>query len=346
MRIVDWNHAYDAKSSYSIASYKYLIRSNALLSCTNVQIMAEPSQNDGSETDVAPPWGAFPAENYLIRHWNFSSLLSAPDQRHRLISAFLKLDAFPKDWDATGRVYNSSTISRIPTRRERDRYDEEIWLRTHYGEGSDRVFAEMRATCEDNDPAFEEDCRTWTVLDDQALFDGDWSAALHILPELAGPTSGYDAYSHRHLGDPVELGTLRGKLRESVASALRLEGQGNDAKKLKTDDTEAGPVGMRLQASVVASFLFIADAEAFETGKLRLLFLDARGNIVREWRVPYTDTWEMRDGWNARKFLDSNFWMDRDRSEWHVPNDPGSVLGEKYGYSGEIGQELYQIPVD
>ncbi|KAI0906411.1 hypothetical protein F4823DRAFT_627070 [Ustulina deusta] len=329
--------------------------------------MAVPDQSTGSHTNVTPPWGAFPVENYLIRHWDFGSPLSSADQRRSLISAFLGLDAFPKDWDATTRVSNASTITRIPTQREvqeilapwrplrwreaalhlwRDRYDEEVWLRTHYGAGSDQKFAELRAACEDNDPAFEEDCRAWTVLDDQALFDGDWSAALHILPELTGPTSGYDAYSHRHLGDPVELGTLRDKLRESVASALRLDGQGNDGEKLKIDDVEAGSAGLRLQASVVASFLFVADAEAFETEKLRLLFLDARGNIVRESRVPCTDTWEMRDGWNARKFQDGNFWMDRDRSEWYVPNHPGSVLGEKYAYSGEIGPELYQIPVD
>ncbi|GAP93033.2 hypothetical protein SAMD00023353_10200170 [Rosellinia necatrix] len=319
------------------------------------------------DANVTPPWGAFPAEQYLIRHWDVSSALSATEQRRSLIRAFLDLDAIPRDWDATGRIRTATTaaaIARVPTRREvadilapwrplrwreaalrlwRDRDDEEVWLRTHYGGGSDDSFAGFREVDEDSDPAFAEDCRAWTVLDDRALFDGDWSAALDVLPELVGPTSGYEAHSQRHTGDPERLEALRGGLRESVASALRLEGQGNSAGQLEIDAVEASPAGLRLQASVVASFLFVADAEAFETAKLRLLFLDARGNIVRQSRVPSTDTWEMRDGWNARKFQDGNFWMDRDRSEWHVANDPGSVLGERYRLSGDIGSRLYHL---
>ncbi|KAI1104574.1 hypothetical protein F4804DRAFT_181948 [Jackrogersella minutella] len=326
--------------------------------------MPEQHQNIKSEADVSPPWGAFPAEQYLIRHWEFSSTLLAADQRRDLIRAYLQLDSIPKDWDATGRVYLATTIARVPTEREireilapwrpirwreaalhlwRDRDDEEVWLRTCYREGSDKAFREFRETDEDYDPAFEEDCRTWTVLDDQALFDGDWSAALDILPELAGPAPNYDPYAHRHLGDPGELETLRQKLRESVASALRLEGEGNTAEQLKVDAVEAGDAGMELQVNAVASFLFVADCKAVETEKLRLLYLDARGIIVRETRVPCTETWQMRDAWVGKKFRDSPLWNDRDRSEWGVSNDPGSVLGEKYKLEGDIGRLLYNL---
>ncbi|KAI1152339.1 hypothetical protein F4825DRAFT_450536 [Nemania diffusa] len=307
--------------------------------------MAGLSQND-PETNVTPPWGVFPSEQYLIRHWNFGDTLPAADQRLNLIQAFLELDTIPRNWDATGRIYKSTAITRTPTRPLhlwRDRNDEETWLRAHFEKDSDDKFVELREAAEDNDPAFEEYCRAWTVLDDRNLFKGDWSTVLWVLPELAGPTQGYEAYSHRHMGDYERFEVLRGKLRESVASALRLEGQGNDSERLKIDDVEAGPAGMRLQANAVASFLFIVDAEAFGTEKLRLLFLDTRGNIVRESRVPCAETWEMRDGWNARKFLGSNFWMDRDRSEWYMPNDPGSVLGDKYEFSGEIGRVLYKL---
>ncbi|KAI1419583.1 hypothetical protein F5Y12DRAFT_777205 [Xylaria sp. FL1777] len=334
----------------------------------NNNVIKEQDRNVDARINVLPPWGAFPAEQYLIRHWSASSPLSAADQRHSLIRAFLDLDSFPQDWDATGRIHApdnaTATITRVPTQREvveilapwrplrwreaalrlwRDRDDEEVWLRTHYGEGSDEIFADIRGIAEDNDPAFEECCRAWTVLDDRTVYAGDWATALSVLPELTGPISGRSAYSHRRLGDPKELEVLRGKLRESVASALCLAGQGNDAEQLKVDDVEAGAAGMQLQASVVASFLFVADAEAFGTKMLRLLFLDARGYIVRESRVPCTDTWEMRDGWNARKFQDGNFWMDRDRSEWQQVNEPGSVLGDQYGFSGVIGRELYKL---
>ncbi|ETS88168.1 hypothetical protein PFICI_01996 [Pestalotiopsis fici W106-1] len=313
--------------------------------------MADQGQALGPAADVTPPWGAFPAEQYLIRHWDFSSTASAGDQRRDLIRAFTQLDAFPEEWDATGRKRRATTVARIPTEREvrevlspwrplrwrdaalhlwRNRNDEEVWLRTHYDEDSDAKFSEWRETDEDYDPAFEEDCREWTILDDPDLFNRDWSTVFEVLPELLGPVYDYDPYSNRHLGRPDKLQELRENLR-------------NSADHLTPDEVEAGRAGQDLQSNVVASFLIVADLEAFETDKLRLLFLDARGNIVRESRLPCTETWEMRDAWNARKFRDSNFWNDRHRSNPYANRDPGSELGEKYTISGEIGRVLYAL---
>ncbi|KAK6087036.1 hypothetical protein SCUP234_02129 [Seiridium cupressi] len=311
--------------------------------------------------DASPPWGAFPAEQYLIRYWDNSSALSTKDQRCDLVRKFLQLDEIPRDWDAT---FDDTTITRVPTELEVDeilvpwrplrwceaafqlwrcRGDEEVWLRTHYAEDSFHKFNELRESAEDNDPAFEEVCRSWTVLDDSAFFKGSWLAALDLLPELAGPIPGYEQFSHRHLGDPDRLDLLRRDLRASVASALRLEGHGNDAEQLKVAEVEVGPVGKALQAHVASSFLFVVDTEAFETGSLRLLFLDVRGNIVREARVPSTDTWEMREAWNAKKFRTGSVWADRRRSEWGQPNSPGSVLGDSYKFSDDIGRVLYGL---
>ncbi|KAI1110745.1 hypothetical protein F5Y14DRAFT_454715 [Nemania sp. NC0429] len=197
----------------------------------------------------------------------------------------------------------------------------------------------MRAIDEDCDPDFEEESRDWTVLDDAASFDfdGDWKAALYLLPELAGPASTLEPYSHRHLGgNPEEVERLRGVM----ASCNEHEQQ------LTVDEMEAGTAGMELQACAVTSFLFVADAEAFETDSslLRLLFLDLRGNIVRESRVPVADAWEMRSAWDAGKFRDGPFWADRHRSDsLGVPSDPGSVLGERYRATGDIGRELYKL---
>ncbi|KAK9418254.1 putative WW domain-containing protein [Seiridium unicorne] len=268
--------------------------------------------------DVSPPWGAFPVKQYLIRYWDNSSALSTKDQRRDLVRKFLQLDGIPRDWDAT---FDDTTIARVPTELERSNFGDvaamrEVWLRTHYAEDSFDKFNELRESAEDNDRAFEEVCRSWTVLDDSAVFKGSWLAALDLLPELAGPIP---------------------------ASALRLEGRGNDAEQLKVAEVEVGPAGKELQAHVASSFLFVVDTEAFETGSLRLLFLDVRGNIVREARVPSTDTWEMREAWNAKKFRTGSVWADRRRSEWGQPNSPGSVLGDSYKFSDDIGRVLYGL---
>ncbi|KAI1477420.1 hypothetical protein F4774DRAFT_427247 [Daldinia eschscholtzii] len=240
--------------------------------------MTEQFHNTRSETNISPLWGAFPVEQFLIRHWDFSSTLPAADQRHGLVQAYLQLDSIPKDWDATGRVYLTTTISRVPEERE---------IREILGPWqpprlckvalhSDEKFRLSREINEDYDPALEEDYRTWIVLDDQAWFEGDWTVAHNVFLELASPTSNHDPFTHRHFGHPEELEPLRQKLREVVASAVCLKGKGNTVEQLKTHDIEAGNAGMEIQAKVVASFLFVADAEAFETEKLRLIYLYAR----------------------------------------------------------------------
>ncbi|KAF7531578.1 hypothetical protein G7054_g8741 [Neopestalotiopsis clavispora] len=328
--------------------------------------------------DVHPPWGAFPAEQYLIvsipsdafsatltiqRHWDASSLLPANDQRRDLIRAFLELDAIPKEWDATGRR-SDSPVARVPTEEEineilvpwrplrwreaalhlwRDRDDHEIWLRTHYGEGSNEKFQEMRDIDEDYDPCFEEDERSWTVLDDADLFKGDWSVALDLLPELAGPPANADAYSDRLWCGYEDIEVLRQELRESIAARLRFGAQGDEAEQLKVEDVEAGYVGMDMQVNVVFTYLFVADAEAFETDSLRLLFLDAQGVVVRESRIKVEETWLMRNYWNASKFRETDIWSDRYRSDEPPCPHPGSLLGDRYKITGDKGRALYGL---
>ncbi|KAI0143459.1 hypothetical protein GGR57DRAFT_508163 [Xylariaceae sp. FL1272] len=186
----------------------------------------------------------------------------------------------------------------------RARHDEDVWLRTQYEDETDERFAEMRAICESNDSAIEEDCRTWTVLDDRSLPN------LTVPPPFRRPRA------------PQGATRYAARIRRLGHSALRRSGQGNKSEQLEMDDVEAGPAGMSLQASVVASFLFVADAEAFETGRLRLFFIDGRGNVVRESRVP-------------SQILG--------RYATAGTREPGSVLGEKYMYTGELGRELFGL---
>lgn len=313
--------------------------------------------------DVYPPWGAFPAEQYLIRHWDAASPLSVGDQRRGLIRAFLELDAIPKEWDATGRR-RDVPVARVPTEQEineilvpwrplrwreaahhlwRHRDDHEIWLRTHYAEGSDAKFKEMRDIDEDYDPCFEEDERSWTVLDNADLFKGDWSVALDLLPELVGPPVNGDAYSNRLWCGFQNIEVLRQELRESIAARLRFGAQGDEAEQLKVEDVEAGYVGMDMQVNVVFTYIFIADAEAFETDSLRLLFLDAKGVIVRESRIKVEETWEMRNYWTAYKFRETDIWSDRNRSDNSPCPRPGSLLGDRYKITGDKGRALYGL---
>lgn len=230
--------------------------------------------------------------------------------------------------------WRSLQLRKAATSIWRDRFDEAVWLRTHYPAGGDAQFAEWREADADNDPdADDENLKSaWTCLDDAALFDfGDnWCRVFDILPELAGPVQGYVRCGFEGDG----FGVLRAQLRDACAR-LR-DGAERDA------EAETGAAGMALQVMAVNSFLIVADAEAWETGLLRLLYLDARGNVVRHSRIAPEDVMYTRSEWFGKKFRDGRWWVDA-RGRDGLVVEPGGVLGDMYTARGEMGRVLYGL---
>lgn len=230
------------------------------------------------------------------------------------------------------------------------RGDEEVWLRTYYGGGDDKFQAWLDED-EDEDPAFEDETRWFTILDDPAVFDfsttsqtngSGWSQVFAVLPELAGPTGSSTARDRDRDRDQARLTALRQKLRGEIAAL----GDSPSPEAL-ADLVEAGQTGVEMQLCAVASFLFVADEEAFATDRLRLLYLDAGGDVVRESRVAPGEAHELRAYWNRGATGDSPFWRDRRRSDDSpFSNHPGSVLGSLYAVDGEKGRKLYGITAD
>ena len=84
---------------------------------------------------------------------------------------------------------------------------------------------------------------------------------------------------------------------------------------------------MRLHKLSTRTYLILADQEAFQSGSLRLLYLDGFRKIVRESRLdPEIDD----------LFGVISKWMDSELLE-------NSVVGDKYRVGGELGKELYQL---
>ncbi len=286
-----------------------------------------------------------------------------------MVRAFLALDHIPKDWDGTSRGSGDvQPMQRVPTDDEvrtilqpwrparwrdaalrlwTERWnDEAVWLRTHYGDGSDAKFAEWRAMDEDYDPSYEEKAVSWTVLDDAGVFDvgNEWWRVFDVLPELAGPLQHTYArgppYVHK---DSVQA--LRGELRRDVER--RVSSLAGGEQKRPEDaavlEAEYGVHGERLQAEAVATFLLVADAGAWETDCLRLLYLDGKGSVVRHSAVEVSETWETRNYWMGDKFRESLWWPLKHNLMTGEPFEPGSELGDKYRARGELGRLLYGL---
>ncbi len=286
-----------------------------------------------------------------------------------MVRAFLAFDEILEDWDGTHRGSSDlKAMQRVPTNDEvrsilrpwrparwrdvafkiwTERYDDEaIWLRTHYGDGSDAKFAEWRDVDEDYDPQYDEKVVLWTVLDDTAVFNfGDeWWRVFDVLPELAGPLQ------HEHTRGPPyvhddSVQALRGELRRDVERRLSslAGGEHERPEDAAVLEAEYGVHGEMLQARAVSTFLLVADAGAWETDCLRLLYLDGKGNVVRHSAVEVSEAWETRNYWNYEKFCESNWWPHEHNLLTGKRGQPGSELGDKYRARGELGRLLYGL---
>ncbi|KAH8696520.1 hypothetical protein BGW36DRAFT_360347 [Talaromyces proteolyticus] len=311
--------------------------------------------------EVFPPWGAFPAEQYLLHHWDLPSSEPNQDQRRRLINDFVHaLDDIPEEWVLASPTPKTMVIAPQQLRSEifwllgasweiwnqsRDpKWDYQginIWLRTYYAEDAEekardsaKLAAWFESSVEGNpniDPSIDGTMISWRLLDDELIFNfgTDWERVFEIIPELIGPKSGL---SRRFLSDEDSVGKrfreeVFRELRENVALSTGLQ------EKLITIEGSDNIV----QYCSVHSYLLVADETTFTTDELLILFLDLKGHYVRQSRikVPDDDIFMLGDMINSGKIRDARYWTD------DFP--PGSSLNPKYRALGEIGRELYGV---
>ncbi|KAK5655904.1 hypothetical protein OQA88_5443 [Cercophora sp. LCS_1] len=277
--------------------------------------------------------------------WDHSSTETVEDQRLRLVRVFrlLRLEDLPNSHRDPSEDEIRTILDpwrpqrwRLAANKIQVREEQPVWLRTYY-DSDDKKIAEWLALEEEGDPNFEEDDGWWRILDDPDVFNFgvNWKRVFDVMTELL---SGH----LRRLSDPGgELLTqYRRQLRGVVGSAM--------------DDTLEERVS-RAQFSVPASMLqslkasegtplVVADGEAWQTDKLRLLWLDWCGNPIRRSEIEPIDLWEVKDAWWGFKFLNQRHWRDRENdNRVGAPPEPGSYLCEKYYAKGEVGKDLYAV---
>ncbi|KAH6889841.1 hypothetical protein B0T10DRAFT_606336 [Thelonectria olida] len=273
-----------------------------------------------NEDDISPPpqWGFSPAEQYLIRHWDSASTLSAEEQRRKLIHAFLLVEGSELDELTTP---SSGVLPRTPTADEvrdvlepwrptklrqiaaqlLDYWDpDQVILRTDYAHpNGDEKMEDWIELQELEDVYFDEESLWWRILDDQALFNfGEaWDKVLDLLPELVG-----------RFGE--------GKLKRG------LERHG------KLDDDEKTEDRIQWASYCGPAPILIADAESFDTDSLRVIFPDTYGNTIRHSRIEPADIGMLKLMPERGQTVDSTWWANAE-------------IGEKYKAGGEMALKLY-----
>ncbi|KAK2781148.1 hypothetical protein FQN52_001795 [Onygenales sp. PD_12] len=279
-----------------------------------------------------PPWGFLPTEQFLVQHWNSSSPLTPSEQRSQLVEAFIQAEAIPTD---TLRIPTAEEIRTIlePWRpaklrriahqhvRNAASYDGFYFLRTYYDGGAEddaklrewfgdfesdfyHVFRDAGSPAYyggDNDDGVGTRTNMWWILlDDPTLFDvGDvWTRVYNILPELVKPVN------TRPFHAMAEQLKLRGELTESYGYKPRSEDVFNRMLLLACNGSNRNPI-------------VLLDKKAFATGRWGLLYLDAKGEVVKKSEMHPDSLNYLNMGQEIELIVRKGWWED-------------GVLGDKY----------------
>lgn len=276
--------------------------------------------------------------NVPQRYWDYTATEPPEQQRLRLIGRFLDLDEIPREWDPV----NYGAPSRIPTAEEIDIVlrpwrsdvlrqkawqilesgnDAPIFLRTHYDPVDDRTMEQWVSASEEL-----ENQAWWACLSDATLFNfgANWQRVYDIMPEVAGPVSG-SGYKRYPSPEIVEIS------RSQFKGSLRKTKQ-NEPNRWREDphrfiELEAA----HLLRTVATTYFLIANQEAFETGRLRLVYVDGKRNVIQETRIE-------PDGQTITDVI-----MDWDQLNLPPELWEEGTIGDRYRVTGDLGRELYQL---
>lgn len=296
-------------------------------------------------------WDIKTLTRHLQTNWDHSSAETPDQQRKRLVAEFLELKLIPAEWmtNCEGdpllippREPSTEEIETIlrPYRCEKLRWHADniytgelcpMLLRTHYSNDEDekKRHDEMMEKWTNGEIFGDE--AWWAVLDDADIFNfgSDWRRIYDILPEVSYPiefgciTKDDHRYFVRYI-EPCEYGEMRPFFKRDLAARKQ-----SDPQAWRDDrDSVIESVGMTMQSSATTTYIFIADEEAFESGRPRVIYLDGLRRIVREGRMdPERDDFGSIIGLRMTTYELLEY----------------TTLDEKYRVNGEIGKELYQL---
>ncbi|KAL8949913.1 MAG: hypothetical protein Q9222_004015 [Ikaeria aurantiellina] len=292
-------------------------------------------------SDADPSWGSLAAERYLLNHWDPQSTDSPDQQRKRLVKEFLHAESKVIAPEATPTAAEISTILK-PWRTQEQREIVEstsmvpaVWVRTCYTPGSDAKHEAIIQSIE-LDNAVDGEHR---LLNNPDLYNygSQWQRVFQVLPELLHTEP--QSWTYRCDAQRKAVEELRAYAQGGLAQADRrlvdnLTGvsQGTPEIGLRGAELEhsaARALQSAVHQSRVVAWVVLEDAEALDTGKVGLMFVDPQGRVVRSSRLEPGDA-EMMGG----------LWVD---GSWDEMDDwEDATFGPEYQAQGEFGGLLLE----
>ena len=266
------------------------------------------------------------ADTLEQRKWDSSSTLSIEQQRDELVKAFLQEDDISPFASSTDNAASTEFVQTVlaPWRPKKLRqiatnYDPRnplfetiVVLRTYYGDDSDERFSRWMKDAiealEEMDPYGdlfgEPEDRWWRILDDASLFDmgsENWQSVYKVFPDLAAPELRRD-FNQSDIQEVKDLVSIMCESRDP-----------------DEDDYEDATCAI----TKTGFCLIVADEEAFRDEELLLVFMDKKGNVVRQTGIEPETLPDLPHHIMPGSITESGFWTDAE-------------VGKKYKTRGEI----------
>ncbi|KAF1821428.1 uncharacterized protein K489DRAFT_247871 [Dissoconium aciculare CBS 342.82] len=278
-------------------------------------------------SDATPALGHLPLERYILSRWNDKEYAKddAATRRKRLARKFVEIGnlgrllalapfAGDPEPDLPPQSEWNEILAELRTEGQRRHSVSRqhpwsfIWLRTYYADGSDAGHKALLDELNWEIALHQEE----NILDDAALYSygDDWTAIFEVLPEFFFEMLGeYVMRRDNIMSSPTDLDrALKSHLGHELLvrecyqrCAVR---QPPTAREQDAGLSGGYPGGNEFQDAVIelhydaaATYMFVADKEAIETGEVAVLFIDDCGRVIRHNRIPPQDCESLSGSW-------------------------------------------------
>ncbi|CAL8580057.1 hypothetical protein XPA_005791 [Xanthoria parietina] len=300
------------------------------------------SDSSSDISDADPPWGSLAAERYLLHHWNRDSTESPDEQRKRLVNAFIHAGpgrSVPYTSPSAAQISDILEPWRTRLQHEvanKDGMSPAICLRTCYRLGSDAIHEDRLGGSIDLEMAIGGDHR---LLNDPTHYNygADWHRVFQVVPELLEPLAPgwafYEQDQHRAI-EALTAYAERGIAAVESRLVENLTGVSQGAPGLGFQGAELEyQIAVVLQSSVhlacVVTWVVIEDEEAFDSGNVGLMFVDALGRVVRWTRIEPAFVCAMGGAWARGSWVEMDEWLEGN-------------IGPEYQMGGSCGGLLFE----
>ncbi|KAF1992254.1 hypothetical protein K402DRAFT_458691 [Aulographum hederae CBS 113979] len=325
----------------------------------------------GTGWHAAKPFKMIATELFLLENWDEKSEDSPDAQREKLFKEWIEIGVDGRwpyyqavrsgDYVPATEHQNATILDACRTLQERLAAQllqtggdgaQAIYLRTWYGAGknpieNDEIEAEHITNSMGLTNGYVDEPNEF-VLDDpeRYAYGRDWTQVLYVLPEILETYSAClepECLRYRIARkqknalkevEKIEAGiAARDKSKSEEEEEEEDDDDDDDDNSRKGDDERIEDVKERIHNVYVRGMVWVQDRVSARNGKLLFAWLDDKGRVIREVRIPFGSAISLSYSFRWREDRDYSWWLDATICETYSygkwPEETGDVAENK-----------------